>query len=136
MTDTKPGSSLNYPWLWLSIGLLMLLTVIVFSLIAIDQRMISFSYLDKVEHLLAWGFLMFWFTSIYPKHWLVLFAILLTVSLGVELLQTLTSWRQGSGGDFIANFIGLLIGGAIARASNGRLLQSIDHWLYQRVTRV
>ncbi|MCF6264310.1 MAG: hypothetical protein L3J24_12090 [Xanthomonadales bacterium] len=135
MTEIKPDSALHYPWLWLSLGLLMLLAVIVFSLIAIDQRMISFTHLDKVEHLLAWGFLMFWFTSIYPQRGLVLFAILLTVSLGVELLQTLTTWRQGSGGDFLANFIGLLIGGAIARVSNGRLLQSIDQWLYQRISR-
>ncbi|MCF6225099.1 MAG: hypothetical protein L3J22_02200 [Xanthomonadales bacterium] len=136
MTESKPAFALYYPWLWLSMGLLMLLTVIVFSLIAIDQRMISFAYLDKVEHLLAWGFLMFWFTSIYPKRGLVLFAILLTVSLGVELLQTLTTWRQGSGGDFLANFVGLLIGGTIARASKGRLLQSIDQWLYQRINKV
>lgn len=136
MTEIKSGSALHYPWLWLSLGLLMLLMVVVLSLIAIDQSMISFTHLDKVEHLLAWGFLMFWFSSIYLKRGLVLFAILLTVSLGVELLQTLTTWRQGSGGDAAANFVGLLIGGAIARANNGGLLRGLDQWLHQRITRV
>lgn len=122
----------HYARLWLTLGLFMLLVIIVLSLIAIDQSMISFSYLDKVEHFIAWGMMMFWFVSLYPRRGLVLLAILLTLSLGVELAQALTTWRQGSAGDLIANFLGLLAGWAIARATGGRLLRYLDKWLYHR----
>lgn len=132
MNDNIASQRYHYPRLWLVLGLLMLLAIIVLSLIAIDQSMISFSYIDKVEHFIAWGLMMFWFISLYPHRGLLLLGILLTLSLGIELAQALTTWRQGSGGDLIANFLGLLAGWAIARTSGGRLLQHLDKWLYQR----
>jgi len=132
VTGNSTSQQFHYPRLWLMLGLLMLLAIIVLSLIAIDQSMISFSYLDKIEHFIAWGTMMFWFVSLYPRWGLVLLGILLTLSLGVELAQALTTWRQGSAGDLIANFLGLLAGWAIARASNGRLLQYLDKWLYHQ----
>lgn len=111
----------------------MLLAIIVLSLIAIDQSMISFSYLDKVEHFIAWGLLMFWFVSLYPGRGLILLGILLTLSLGVELGQALTTWRQGSAGDLIANFLGLLAGWLLAQATDGRLLRQVDQFLFHRL---
>ncbi len=110
----------------------MLVVLIMLSMITIDQRMISFPYLDKIEHFLAWLVMMFWFASLYPRYGLLVLGILLTISLGVELAQALISWRQGSGGDLLANFLGLLTGWVLAMANKGRLLIFLDLKLSQK----
>jgi len=119
-------SPLYFPRLWLSVGCFILLAIVVLSLIAIDQSMIAFKAIDKVEHLLAWGVVMFWFVSLYPQRALVLFGILFTLSLGIELAQALTTWRHGSAYDLLANFIGLLLGWALALLNRRRLLLWLD----------
>ncbi len=95
-------------------------------MITIDQRMIPIPYLDKIEHFSAWLVMMFWFTSLYPRYGLIILGILLTISLGVELVQALISWRQGSADDLLANFLGLLVGWAMAIANKGLLLKFLD----------
>ncbi len=134
MTEASITYRLYFPKLWLLLGLIMLLTIIILSLAAIDQTMISFSYLDKVEHFIAWGVIMFWFVSLYPDRGFVLLGILLTISLGVELAQTLTTWRQGSSGDLIANFIGLLAGWGMAKATQNRFILYLDQKLQRRLS--
>ncbi len=125
------NNKLNYPRLWLNIGLLMLLTLIVLSVITLDQSMIPIPYLDKIEHFLAWMLVMFWFVSLYPGRGLPLLAILLTLSLGLELVQALTTWRQGSAGDLLANFLGLLTGWGLAVANQRKLMRFMDRKLAQ-----
>ncbi len=119
-------NKLQYPRAWLSFGVTMLIVLIILSMITIDQRMIPIPYLDKIEHFSAWLVMMFWFTSLYPRYGLIILGILLTISLGVELVQALISWRQGSADDLLANFLGLLVGWAMAIANKGLLLKFLD----------
>ena len=128
---TKPANDLGlqYPRVWSAIGMLMLLALIMLSMITIDQSAISIPHLDKIQHFLAWLIIMFWFASIYPRHKLIMLGTLLTVSLGVELMQALLSWRQGSAIDLLANFVGLVTGLVLAVINKGLLLKLFDRIL-------
>jgi VanZ family protein len=86
---------------------LLLLTVLVLSLLPIDQP--NFSPNDKVNHLLAYAVLL---VSGYLAHrhlgWVGLFVVLFGVL--VEVLQGLTAYRMFSFADMVADSAGVALG--------------------------
>jgi len=89
------------------------LTITVLSLIKLGVQPISFTYLDKVEHAIAYTTLsFFWLLTFGLTKKKILLVILICVIFGafIEVLQKTTSYRTFDYVDMIANTIGVLIG--------------------------
>ncbi len=98
--------------LLVTIGWLLVITVIVLSLININATMPDIKNGDKVGHFVAYFSIMTWFTWLYPKPWVRnLYAIGFIVLGGVmEVLQSMTAHRLGDIQDFHMNTIGVIVG--------------------------
>ena len=72
-------------------------------------------HLDKVEHLIGYAILMFWWSQlvVWRREKLAMFLILFGIA--IELLQGLTPYRQPDLLDVLANTGGVLIGWLLAR---------------------
>ncbi|WP_255513220.1 VanZ family protein [Lutibacter sp. Hel_I_33_5] len=99
---------------YFSIAITILIAVL--SLVKIHQPSIKFTYLDKIEHIIAYFVLAIcWFCTIHLKtknNSLKKTVFFLCISYGIllEVLQgTLTSYRTADWKDMIANSIGVLI---------------------------
>ncbi len=80
---------------------------------------------DKWEHLLAYGWLMFWWGQLALGRTRTGLALAF-IALGgaVELLQGMGGVRMAEGGDFIANGLGVALGFALTQGRFGRLLEA------------
>jgi VanZ family protein len=75
----------------------------------------GFAYGDKLGHLLAYSLLMFWFSWLYRKRYTRLaFGIgWVTLGIGLEFAQGMTSTRSFEFADMAANSLGVLLGWGI-----------------------
>jgi VanZ family protein len=109
---------LRYPYVWLSLGWLLVVGVIVGSLLPgpiISE--ITPAINDKVEHFSAYFVLMIWFAGLYPraKHLRVAGALLF-LGIALDVLQgTLTTTRAFELLDIAADAVGILAALALSR---------------------
>lgn len=82
---------------------------------------------DKLQHTAAYAFLAWWFLQAWEGH-RPLFRCLLLVAAGcaIEAAQALTTWRQPSVLDVLANTLGVAIGGVFWRGPLGGVLARLD----------
>ena len=118
---------MRYFKLWLAIGWLLVLLVCYFSLTSTPPKIdVQFKYLDKLEHLLSYFVLMFWFAQLYLKNktriYYALFFILLGITL--EVLQGLGGVRFFEYADMLANTTGVVIGYVLTRGRVKSLFHS------------
>jgi len=109
--------TLRYPYVWLSLGWMLVIGVIVGSLLPgpIIQE-ITPTINDKVEHFSAYFALMVWFAGLYPraKHARVAGALLF-LGIALEVLQgTVTTTRTFDLFDFAADAVGIAVALALA----------------------
>ncbi len=82
------------------------------SLVKLGKQPVSFAYLDKVEHSLAYFFLtLFWLVALAKnRQWTILIAVVCFLyGIIIEILQvTLTTYRTAEYADALANTIGVL----------------------------
>lgn len=103
---------LRYFNLWLILGWLLVLAVCYLSLTPTPPKFdVKFEHLDKLEHLLAYFFMMSWFAQLYQTKQLRLFYIIFFILLGVsiEILQGMGSTRFFEYTDMLANTSGILL---------------------------
>ena len=82
---------------------------------------------DKLQHTVAYGFLAWWFLQAWEgRRALAWCALLVAVGGLVELLQGLTSLRQPSLLDALANALGVALGAWLWRGPLGGVLASLD----------
>jgi VanZ family protein len=108
-TSTNPTPRLRR--LWLSAGVTMVVLVFYLSLRPEPPEPPP-QGLDKFEHLLAYGVLMFWFTHLEPARSgrsRLAFG-LVGMGVAIECLQGLIGHRQFSVADMAANALGVLLG--------------------------
>ncbi len=98
--------------LWTLTGWGLLALVIVFSLIPSPPKA-DLPLWDKLNHLAAYGLLMFWFAQLTPRRFRLAAGLLLSGLL--ELAQGLTGYREASLQDMVANALGLALGAVLAR---------------------
>lgn len=101
---------LRYKTLWLSMGISLVVTVIVLSLIAPPKDMMETLPNDKLGHFTAYFVLMGWFAQIYhtnKQRWLYLIGFLM-LGLTLEILQGLGGVRQADWLDMLANTAGVI----------------------------
>jgi VanZ family protein len=101
---------LRYKTLWLSIGISLIITVIVLSLMAPPKDMMEALPSDKLGHFIAYFVLMGWFAQIYhtnKQRWLYLIGFLI-LGLSLEILQGLGGVRHADWLDMLANSAGVI----------------------------
>jgi len=106
---------------WLAIGLILLATVAVLSLIPLGAPL-PVENGDKLEHLLVYASLASWW-QLPPgpqrRRWLAGLS-LVAFGASLELLQGLTPYRTTDPWDALANSLGVLLGSLLAMSPAGR----------------
>jgi VanZ family protein len=113
--------------LWRAIGVLMVLVVCVASL-APSLPPPPGIHGDKVEHLIAYGSLTYWWGMLYPQRmqrWLTCLLFIL-MGIGLEFAQRATGYRVLDVFDMAANTVGALLGRMAVETPFGRLLGALD----------
>ncbi len=101
-----------------AMGWTLVAAIVVLSLAPLSDAGPDFTYSDKWGHLLAYGLLMGWFTSLYPRAGIAwrFFAGFALLGATLEVLQSALPYRDGDHLDGWADVIGLAVGMAVARA--------------------
>lgn len=128
---------LRYRWLWLSVGVLLILAVTVASVISIPAPLKSIMLKDKLMHTLAYAALMGWFAQIFRHDLtrLLLAAGLMLMGVGIEFLQGMTTFRQFDVLDMVANSSGVLLAWALAYTWVGTLLARFEALFHRDLSR-
>lgn len=121
---------LRYRRLWFVVGVALALTVTVLCLLP-SKDLPSIHLWDKLEHLLAWSALAFWFGSVVVRRD-ILWVVLSLVALGgaIEVLQ---GWmglgRSADIKDLLADSVGILFGTLLVLSPLG----AVPAWLESRL---
>ena len=124
-----PQKKLRFFWLWIALGVAMILAVILLSLAPPqDLPDISSALSDKVNHLLAYAALMFWFGQLFRKRGssFVIAAGFVALGVALEFAQDSTGYRTFEYRDMAANGIGVICGLFLSRSRLGRLLTAFE----------
>jgi VanZ family protein len=98
---------------WIAIGWLLVLTVIYLSLTPKPpQTGVTFG--DKIGHFAAYASLMFWWHQVDRNVYRIALTFVL-MGLSIEILQSLSGFREGDIFDMAANTVGVGIGWYAAR---------------------
>lgn len=134
MTTVTVSPKLRLRSLWLSIGYLLVTTVLYLSLtskLPIEMGSL-FDYEDKLYHALAYFILMAWFAQIYHQgNQRIIIALIFTVmGLMVEYLQSLNPARYAEFGDMVANAAGVLLGFSLTLSNAKNILQRVEKIIF------
>jgi len=91
----------------------------------------GFEHGDKVEHVLAYGALMFWFCQLFASRRAQIGCAIGFVALGVglEFVQGALGYRTYDEADMLANTVGVIAGWALARATGSQVFARIERLL-------
>ncbi|HSM69376.1 MAG TPA: VanZ family protein [Xanthomonadales bacterium] len=117
--------------LWAAMGWAMLLGVVVLSLVSVEQPL-QVQHADKLEHLLAYGMLMYWWGMVQPPRRVRWAAALALLGLALEWAQSLTAYRVMEWPDALANLAGVALALGLLKTPAGSLLARIDDQLCNR----
>lgn len=115
---------LKYRSVWLALGIGWVALVVYLSLADLHLPQTPVRWFDKVNHLLAYGFLMGWFGQLYLrwKSRLVLVFLLIGLGVAMELLQGQLPYRWFEIADAIANAVGVLLAWICLRLGGANIL--------------
>lgn len=100
---------------WKSSFWLLILVTLWLSLVPADQVPSVLSFWDKAQHTLGFSALAFLGLLAYPGRIPTLMWSLVLFGMAIECTQELTGWRQGDWADWLADCVGLLMGGVAWR---------------------
>lgn len=108
---------------WLALGWLWIATITYLSLTPHPPKPVHFLHADKLEHALAYSFLMLWFCQIYQQRTPRIFiaGLLVTLGVGIEYLQRMTAYRVFDYADMLANSAGVLLSFILINMGLGRI---------------
>jgi len=97
--------------IWLTLGAVWVATVMYLSLTPNPPEPMHFLNADKLEHALAYGFLMLWFCQVYQQRAprVLVASLLVALGVGIEYLQRMTAYRVFDYADMLANGAGVLL---------------------------
>jgi VanZ family protein len=109
---------------WLIVGWFGVVVVIVMSLIPNPPDFVPIEQGDKIEHIVAYGSLMFWFAQVYGalRTRAIVAALLIALGIAIEYVQGWTGWRDFSYADMAADAVGAVLGWLIATPRTPNLL--------------
>lgn len=117
------------PAWWRGLGVVMLLTVAVLSLVPSPPEPPRLLQWDKAQHLLAYLVLAWWWVQCWPRRGLLVVAGLVVYGVALEALQALSPARLLEAGDMLANTLGALSGAPLTMTPLGRAIFRADRWL-------
>ncbi len=125
------GVRLRYHSIWVAIGLGLVTTLVVLSLIPAPPTGLDFEGSDKMEHMLGYAVLMGWFMQIYAQPMVRARIALALTTLGfvVEILQGMGGVRYFDYLDAAANASGVLLAWWVLRPPFSRLLWHLERAL-------
>lgn len=96
--------------IWLALGAVWVATIMYLSLTPHPPEPIHFLNADKLEHALAYSFLMLWFCQVYQQRTprILIAGLLVAFGVGIEYLQRMTAYRVFDYVDMLANSAGVL----------------------------
>jgi len=103
------------PWFWKSSFWALVLATLWLSLVPVHHIPSAFSFWDKAQHALGFAGLAFLGLMAYPGRVAQVMSGLMLLGAGIEVMQGLTGWRQGDWQDWVADCVGLIIGGVTWR---------------------
>lgn len=117
---------------WWGIGWLGLLLASWLMLMPDPPATVSVQYADKVEHVVGFFVLFFWFAQLLVRsRHAALFMALLVYGIVIEVTQGLGGVRQMELADVLADSAGLLLAWAVTAGRAGELLLVVENWLYR-----
>lgn len=128
---------LRYSRLWLSIGIAMMLTVLILSLVSLPKEVRVFLWSDKLLHGIAYAGMMGWFAQLYKHDSTRLFLLvgLVMFGIGIEFLQALTPTRKFDFSDMVANASGVLLAWALSYTFFGTVLERFESLFRSKTAR-
>lgn len=132
--DSVNPTRLHLRAVWISIGWMMVLTIVWLSLTPSPPDL-GIEHGDKFGHFLAYGILMFWFCQLYAARQAQIAYAAGFVAMGValEFIQGALGYRSYEAFDMLATAVGVLAGWAAARFAGGSLLARIEKELSARL---
>jgi hypothetical protein len=125
-TGQLAGESLRYTRLWKFLAWAMVVAVATLSL-TLSPPQINLILWDKAQHTIAYSVLMWTFLQAWEgSHVLRWVTLLLTVGVGLELLQGVMGVRLMEYFDMLANGLGVLLGYAAWRTPLGQGFRRIE----------
>lgn len=118
----------QYARLWHTLGWLMVAAVIVLSVSPEVPSVFDVPGSDKVNHVVAYLTLMFWFCQLHhdPRRQFWVGVGLFALGLCLELVQGLLVFRAAELADALADGCGILIGWCVVKTRLGNLLPYLD----------
>lgn len=97
--------------IWLALGGLWVATIMYLSLTPHPPEPMSFLNSDKLEHVLAYAFLMLWFCQVSQQRAprILIAGLLVALGVAIEYLQRMTVYRVFDYADMLANGAGVLL---------------------------
>jgi len=122
------GKDLRFLKTWRLIAFVNIGIIIYLSLTPTPEDIGQIFGLDKVLHVLAYSFSMFWSNLCYRrKKYIVLFSVgLILMGIILEIAQGMTDYRTMSPYDMIANSVGVFLGLVLARTRLSMMLSYIE----------
>ena len=108
---------------WLALGAVWVATVMYLSLMPHPPEPMHFLNADKLEHAMAYGFLMLWFCQVYQQRAprILIAGLLVAMGVGIEYLQRMTVYRVFDYADMLANGAGVLLSFILISIGLGRI---------------
>lgn len=137
LSGTVSEPSFRYSRLWHTLGWLMVATVIALSISPKAPSVLDVPGGDKLDHVLAYLTLMFWFCQLYsePRRRLWIGTGFFALAGCLELVQGLLVFRTADLADALANGAGILVGWSMAKTRLGELLSYVDGRLLRLVNK-
>jgi len=109
--------------IWLALGAGWVATVMYLSLTPNPPEPMHFLNADKLEHALAYGFLMLWFCQVYQQRAprILIASLLVALGVGIEYLQRMTAYRVFDYADMLTNVAGVLLSMMLASIGLGHI---------------
>ena len=116
---------LKYLPVWLTLGRMGIVAVIVLSLLPLPQIPAVPPQGDKIEHVLAYAVLTFWYSQLCADARALAWRAVAFAALGgaLEIVQGMTPYRSAEWLDFVADAAGALLGFIAGLTPANRLLQ-------------
>lgn len=109
--------------IWLALGAVWVATIMYLSLTPHPPEPMNFLNADKLEHVLAYAFLMLWFCQLSQQRAprILIAGLLVAFGVAIEYLQRMTVYRVFDYADMLANAAGVLLSLILISIGLGRI---------------
>ena len=121
--------NLQFRWLWLGIGGLLVALVCFGSLLPTPRIGLRFD--DKILHFVSYFVLTVWFSGLYARrtHYIVIAAIVIALGAALDVAQATTATRYFEVLDVVANAAGALVGFVLSVILLGGWCRVVERWI-------